>query len=42
MTFLFYVASAPYVVPEGDAVDFSFTGGYSAPSGGDVDFDFDA
>jgi hypothetical protein len=42
MTFLFYVGTAPYVVPEGDEVDFLFTGGYTPPEGGDVDFDFDA
>lgn len=41
MTFLFYVGADPYEVPLGDEVDFLFTGGYSAPAGGDVDFDFD-
>ena len=42
MTFLFYVASAPYEAPLGDEVDFLFSGGYSAPTGDAVDFDFDA
>ena len=42
MTFLFHVGTAPYEAPEGDAVDFAFTGGYTPPAGGTVDFDFDA
>lgn len=41
MTFLFHVAAAPYIVPEGDDVDFLFEGGYSVPDGDGVDFDFD-
>ena len=41
MPILFYLANAPYSPPEGDSVDFQFSGGYSAPSGDSVDFDFD-
>lgn len=41
MALLIYIAAAPYEVPEGDEVNFSFGGGYSAPEGNDVDFYFD-
>ena len=41
MAFLFYAATPAYQAPLGDEVDFLFTGGYTPPEGGDVDFDFD-
>jgi hypothetical protein len=40
MAILFYFATAAYEVPEGDMVNFTFGGGYSAPLGDDVDFIF--
>ena len=40
MGILFYAATAPYEVPLGDEVNFSFGSGYSAPSGDSVDFVF--
>ena len=40
MSILFYAATAPYEVPEGDEVNFAFGGGYSAPEGDGVDFIF--
>ena len=40
MAIYFYLSTAPYTPPQGDSVDCGFEGGYSAPSGGDVDFIF--